>query len=382
MKRLAIVTTHPIQYNAPLFQLLNTRNKIEIRVFYTWGDTVLDNKYDPGFGQKVQWDIPLLEGYAFEFVKNISKQPRSHHFKGIDNPTLINAIEEWDAEAILIFGWNFKSHLKAMRYFHNKIPVFFRGDSTLLDRENGFKEFIKKKVLNWVYHYIDKALYVGEENRKYFKYAGLKDDQMVFAPHAIDNNRFRFDVDARQKIRSSLSIPDKAVVFLFAGKLEPKKNPALLLKVFEQWNNGTHLIIAGNGVLEETLKSEYGANPQIHFIPFQNQTQMPGLYSACDVFVLPSQGPGETWGLSVNEAMACGKPVLVSSKCGCAVNLVQDNKNGFTFESGNERGLLQKMQFLLEHKERLSFMGNHSLEIIEEWNYQNVCQALEGLINN
>lgn len=382
MKRLAIITTHPIQYNAPLFKLLSEQNKISIMVFYTWGKEVMANKYDPGFQQTIQWDIDLLEGYPYTWVSNRSKQPGSHHFKGIDNLTLINEVEDWHADAILIFGWNFKSHLKAMRYFHNKIPVFFRGDSTLLDRENGLKEFIKKKVLNWVYHHVDKALYVGEENRKYFKYAGLGDEQLVFAPHAIDNNRFRFDVNARQKIRSSLRIPDKAVVFLFAGKLEPKKNPGLLLHTFRQLNNDeAHLIIAGNGVLEETLKSEYGANLQIHFIPFQNQKQMPGLYSACDIFVLPSQGPGETWGLSVNEAMACGRAVLVSDKCGCAIDLVINGKNGFVFENKNKKDLIQKMKYLLAYKDKIEVMKLNSASMIQSWSYENICQSIELSIN-
>ncbi|MGN6533252.1 MAG: glycosyltransferase family 1 protein, partial [Ginsengibacter sp.] len=84
--RLAIITTHPIQYNAPLFSLLAKRNTINIKVFYTWGEKVLQDKFDPGFGKNINWDIPLLEGYDFQFVSNISADPGSHHFGGIDNP--------------------------------------------------------------------------------------------------------------------------------------------------------------------------------------------------------------------------------------------------------------------------------------------------------
>ncbi len=89
MKRLAIITTHPIQYNAPLFKLLSKRNNISIKVFYTWGEAVLQKKYDPGFGKTIEWDIPLLEGYEYTFVENTAKKPGSHHFSGIDNPRLI-----------------------------------------------------------------------------------------------------------------------------------------------------------------------------------------------------------------------------------------------------------------------------------------------------
>jgi hypothetical protein len=97
MKKLAIITTHPIQYNAPLFSLLNKRGKIRIKVFYTWGHAVLENKFDPGFGKNISWDIPLLEGYDHVFEKNISPDPGSHHYKGIDNPELTGHIKEWKA---------------------------------------------------------------------------------------------------------------------------------------------------------------------------------------------------------------------------------------------------------------------------------------------
>ena len=353
-----------------------------MKVFYTWGNAVVENKFDPGFGKKIKWDIPLLDAYQFMFVRNISKQPGSHHFKGIDNPTLVNDIEDWRADAILIFGWNFKSHLKAMRYFHNKIPVIFRGDSTLLDREKGLKKWMKKRILNWVYSYVDTALYVGKENKKYFEYAGVKESQLVFAPHAIDNNRFCFNAADRIQIRSSLRIPSKATVFLFAGKMEPKKNPALLLKAFNGLQNeNAHLIMAGNGILENTLRKTYSNNHKIHFVPFQNQTRMPGLYSASDIFVLPSQGPGETWGLSVNEAMACGRAVLVSNKCGCCSDLVINGENGFIFQSRNEIDLAQKMKYLVDNNNKMEAMKVQSISMIKPWCYENICESIEASIN-
>ena len=164
MKRLAIITTHPIQYNAPLFELLAERNKIDIKVFYTWGKTVLEQKYDPGFGKVIKWDIPLLQGYDYEFLENISADKGSHHFKGIDNPDIIDSIKKYEPDAVLIYGWAFKSHLKVLRYFKNKIPVLFRGDSTLLDKKSWVSSLKRNLFLRWVYRHIDFALYVGKNN--------------------------------------------------------------------------------------------------------------------------------------------------------------------------------------------------------------------------
>ena len=126
--KLAVISSHPIQYNAPFFKLIAKSNNLQIKVFYTWGDSVLGNKYDPGFGKSINWDIPLLEGYEYLFEKNIATKPGSHHYAGIDNPELMDHIKEWQADAILVYGWAFKSHFQCLRYFHKKIPVYFRGD--------------------------------------------------------------------------------------------------------------------------------------------------------------------------------------------------------------------------------------------------------------
>src|SRR5258705_3082651 len=123
VKKLAIITTHPIQYNAPLYQLLARRNNIGVKVFYTWGESVLEAKYDPGFKKEIKWDIPLLEGYEYEFLENCAVDKGSHQFKGIDNPGLIKAIQSYKADAILLYGWSYKSHLRLMRHFHKKVPI-------------------------------------------------------------------------------------------------------------------------------------------------------------------------------------------------------------------------------------------------------------------
>src|SRR5687767_11380417 len=95
IRKLAIITTHPIQYYAPLFKLLNQRGRIAIKVFYTWSQSAKGPNFDPGFGKKIEWDIPLLNGYDYTFVKNTSSKPGTHHFKGIINPTLNAEVEQW-----------------------------------------------------------------------------------------------------------------------------------------------------------------------------------------------------------------------------------------------------------------------------------------------
>ncbi len=378
MRKLAIITTHPIQYYAPVFRLLSERKQIDIKVFYTLGQTI-GEKYDHGFKQQIDWDIPLLDGYAYEAVRNISTKPGSHHTKGIINPDLIKQIKQWQADTVLVFGWAYESHLQAIRYFKNKIPVYFRGDSTLLDKQNPIKTLLRKLRLRWLYQHVDHAFYVGTNNKAYFKYCGLRDDQLSFAPHAIDNDRFGQDRDAEVgQLRKNLGIGENDLLILFAGKFEAKKDPMLLLDVFLAMNKpDIHLLFVGSGILEIELLNKAAKYKSIHFMPFQNQSYIPVVYQACDLFCLPSEGPGETWGLAVNEAMACGKAVLVSDKCGCAVDLVTPD-NGKTFAAGNKSELTLSLEMLTRSKEKLAGLGRASKKLIAPWNFEHIAAAIEN----
>lgn len=382
-KKLAVITSHPIQYHAPLFELLAKRGIIDLHVFYTWGETVMNDHYDPGFGKEVYWDIPLLNGYSYEFLPNTAKHKGSHHFNGIINPTIIDTVENYKPDAILVFGWAFNSHLKVLRHFKNKVPIFFRGDSTLLGKKSFITSVKRKFFLRWVYGHVNKALYVGSNNYDYYKEYGLKDTQLVFAPHAIDNNRFSDTLNNfRQRailIRETNGIKEKDLVFLFAGKIDKIKNPELLIKAFlkASFPEDVHLIFAGTGPLESLLNEKYNCKKNLHFIGFQNQQTIPSVYHACDVFVLPSGN--DTWGLAVNEAMASSKAVLVSNKCGCAVDLVKKSVNGLIFESGNESELTKALIYFYNNRLVLSAMGKQSKLIIDNFSFERIAVAIENL---
>jgi len=213
--KLAIITTHPIQYYAPFFRSLAARGNIDVHVFYGWqGHTV--SARDPGFGRDVEWDIPLLDGYPYTFVPNQSKNPGSHRRDGIVSRELVPAIKAWGPDAIFVIGWSYQSHLAAMRAFHGQVPVLFRGDSTLIDERNGPKRWLRRIALRWVYRHIDVGISVGTQNRRYLEAHGLRPEQIDWAPHAVDNDRFRDPTGALERDaaawRSELGIPTDAAV--------------------------------------------------------------------------------------------------------------------------------------------------------------------------
>ena len=316
MKRLAILSTHPIQYNAPLFRLLAADEAIELKVFYSKKSEEV--RFDKDFGREIIWDVPLTQGYVHESFGASARNGRKQ---------MVRAIEEFNPNALLVYGWNFPGHWATMRHFKGRAPVWFRGDSTLLDPLPFWKKVMRKLLLNLVYRSVDRAFYVGQANKRYFIWAGLQEKQLTYAPHAVDNDYFIRDDEERMKLavakRKELGIEPDATVFLFVGKLEAKKQPEMLGRAFLRLKStNAHLIYIGSGAMEKDLKSEFRVSSNIHFIGFQNQQSMPVWYRVGNVLCLPSAGPGETWGLAVNEAMACGCTAIVSDRVGCGEDLI------------------------------------------------------------
>jgi glycosyltransferase involved in cell wall biosynthesis len=386
LKKIGIITSHAIQYNAPLFALMAENRLFELKVFYSWGENSIKHKYDPDFGRVVEWDIPLLKGYQYHFVKNKSKNPGSHHFFGIDNPYLIEDIESWGANVLWVWGWSFKSHLKVIRHFHNKIPVWFRGDSTLIDEEDSpiWKQLMRKIFLSWLYKKVDLAFCVGENNKNYFLQHGLIPSKLIHAPHAIDNRRFSdWNVGLQNDLtawKESLGIAEDNLVVLFVGKLEPKKNPKFMLDLAARLpSQKFKFLIIGDGVLGDELKQKTKDDNRILFLPFQNQTKMPSVYRLGDLLVLPSLGPGETWGLAMNEAMACGIPVFGSSKCGGSIDLIDDSC-GLIFDPMDVNSVVKKLKVLADNPDVLANLKAGAIKKIQHFRYEKIVDAVvEGI---
>lgn len=334
---------------------------------------------DRTFGQIIHWDIPLLDGYKYEFIPNVAKDPGSHHKRGIDCPGLIGAIEEFGPDIVFVFGWNFKSHFQVMKYFKGRIPIWFRGDSTLLGEKRGLKRYFRRLSLYYVYRHIDKAFYVGSENKRYYRTHGVKEEQLVFAPHAVDNDRF-YDSDKKKyesnakTWRTELGLEENDLVVLFAGKFDENKRPDLLIKSVKAANmvrsHPIKLLLVGSGPKEKYLKNLAEKDDYIQFVPFQNQTQMPLVYRLGDMLCLPSKL--ETWGLAVNEAMASGRGIILSDRVGCRIDLIKPNENGCIFWDSES---LEK-QLVELTMEKCRFMGISAQQNIRPWNFQVIVKSI------
>ncbi|MBD2501505.1 glycosyltransferase family 4 protein [Anabaena azotica] len=382
MKKLAIVVSHPIQYYSPWFNYLSNTAGLAVKVFYLW-DFGVTKRIDSGFQQEIQWDIPLLSGYDYEFVPNISSRPGTDHFWGLQNPSLSSQIKKFHPEAVLLMIYNYASIYRLLWSGSQDLPpLLFRGDSHRLLISHNIKALLKREFITQIYRRFAACLYVGKANYNYFRYHRVAEEKLFFSPHAVDNHRFLAQTDVvnqqAQAWKQELGIPADHAVILFAGKLEEKKRPLDLLQAFLSINiPQVSLLFVGAGPLEAELKTAAAGKSHIYFAPFQNQTFMPRTYAAADLFVLPSYGSGETWGLAINEAMCLSRPVIVSNHVGCSQDLVHNYENGLVFPAGDVSALAHSLKEALANRQRLQKWGENSRNIVANYTY---AQATQGLI--
>lgn len=338
MRRLAIILSHPVQYYSPWFRWLRAHTALEFRVFYLW-DFGVTTRRDPQFGTEFKWDVDLLSGYDHEFVPNAARDPGTHHFLGLYNPALRDRLAAWQAEAILVFGYAYRTHLSLIA--RPPAPLIFRGDSHLIDQP---PSRVKRFVLSRLFARFAAITYVGQANRDYFRTFGVPEAKLHFAPHCVDAGHFTRTAAVgaeAARLRATLGLGARKVV-LFAGKFVPAKQPRELLEAFLALAPAdAALVFVGDGVLRAELEARAREQPActVHFLPFANQSEMPARYALADVFALPSRGLYETWGLAVNEAMHLGVPCLVSDRVGCQRDLVTEGETGWVFRATDPAAL-------------------------------------------
>lgn len=384
MPKLAIIASHPIQYYAPWFRHLAQEPDLDLRVFYLW-DVGAQQTIDPGFRQSIEWDIPLLDGYAYEFVPNTSDRPNTNHFWGLQNPTLAQQVAAYQPDAVFCTLYNYAS-LYRFIFTWRQCPLLFRGDSHRLVPAKGVKDWARQVWISTIYRRFSACLYVGQANKHYFQYHDVPSARLFFAPHSVDNGRFMgisaIATQEAQRWKQSLGISADHRVILFAGKFIAKKRPLDLLQAFIQAKlPNVSLLFVGAGELEVDLKAQAASQPNVYFAPFQNQSLMPRTLAIADLLVLPSYGSGETWGLIVNEAMCLGKPIVVSHHVGCGADLVHPERNGFIFSAGDVQQLSKVLHQAFMESD-LTQMGRESLAIIEHHSYTQMTKGLKAALES
>jgi len=420
---LAILTTHPIQYQVPLWQRLAADGRVPFEVWYL-SEHASRLSRDVEFGREFAWDIDMLKGYRYRFLKTPAGATPKTFWRSRITESLPNLFRETKTKVLWINGWQVAAYWQAVWAAHRAgVQVWMRGESNSLREQpiqrseprkrlmshavNG-RQMAKRVLLGQLFKRVDQFLCIGTANRELYRSYGIPESKLHMAMYAVDNERFAAQAAAlrgqRSVVRSQWSIPEDAYCVLFCGKFIPKKHPMDVVKAAQLLLAShpelkIHLLFAGSGELGGELRAAChvvcdaerrkttddglqttdtdnrelitdNAKSRASFTGFLNQTEVSQAYVAADRLVLPSDY-NETWGLVVNEAMASGLPCIISDRCGCAPDLGNACGNA-VFSFGNTSDLAKEIVELTNRH------GNR-LQTLELPSFSNVVDVVAHL---
>ena len=378
--RIAVVDSHPIQYHYQYFRLLAANPAIELMVFYCW-DT-RDGVHDPNYG-KVEWDVPVLEGYRHRFLRNWSPRPGpgDRLFAQI-NPGLIAELTPANFDVVWVWGYsNLSSWIAVMTARLRGLRVIFRGESTLDVPRSRIKQLVKETVVRGFLKMVDGVAYSCAANRRYYAHYGVPPERLIFSACAVDNQFFQAQGRAcdRRACREELGLPVERPVLLFIGRLEARKRPLDMIKAVESLSEGVRplLMLVGDGPLRGSLETycQESSLDAVRFLGFRNQSALPVCYGAADVVLVVSESDPSPKVL--NEAMNFGLPAVVSDRVGTAGDLIIDGWNGFVVPCGDVDAIAQACERILSDQALAAQMRENALHKIDEWSFEQGAAAIE-----
>ena len=388
--RLAYVVSHPIQYQVPLLRRIAEEPGIELTVFFG-SDFSVKGYRDEGFGVEVKWDVPLLEGYRYEFLPVLRDTGTEGTFTPISHGLTARLRDREGRPAfdvVWVHGYATVNQMHAILAAKSMgIPVLVRAESWLGDRpRGGAKRAAKKLFFAGLRHLVDAVLVTGTPNRAYWEHTLGEDFPMFLMPYAVNNRWFQQQsakaAACREELRERLHLEPGRPVILFASKLQARKRCVDLVEAYARLSPGAEqprfpaLVIVGDGEERATLEAQAAATglDGIRFHGFANQSELPRFFDLATVFVLPSRH--EPWGLIVNEAMNAGRAVIVSDEVGAHFDLVTDGVEGCVFPAGDVEALTAALGRVLVTPGIAEEMGRRARERVERWGFE---QDIEGL---
>jgi glycosyltransferase involved in cell wall biosynthesis len=377
--RVAYLVTHPIQYQAPLLRRLSEEPSIDLTVFFCSNFSVSTFR-DPEFGARIAWDVPLLEGYKYEFLPAWGETDRVSFWRPW-NHGLARRLRDGRFDILWIHGYRRWFHLASMvaARLMGK-TVMLRDEATLISSHYGpLKKAAKRTFFGVLETLCSGFLAIGTLNKNYYLYFGVNEDRIFSVPYAVHNEYFLTAAESaehnREELRTALGLEEGRPIILYASKLVSRKRPDDLLEAYvglspDSRAPAPYLIFIGEGESRPGLERRAAALgwDSIRFLGFKNQTELPRYYDLCDIFVLPSDR--EPWGLVINEVMNAGRAVVVSDRVGCAPDLVAHGQTGYIYQAGNVGALTDALRRIIEDPELCRSMGRNGLKRIRSWGFE------------
>jgi glycosyltransferase involved in cell wall biosynthesis len=366
---IAIVVGHPTQHQAPLFSFLGKDPRFRLKVLYLTRHGI-EPFHFKGLGGKVSYDIPLLEGYDYTFMKNHS--PLAKTYGRWDNLALdiYKTVAEEKFDAVCVYGYYYISCWLAFHAcWRNKTPVFLRGESEMILPRSAANKFINRQVLTRLFRRLDGFLYIGEGNKEFYLDYGVPPEKLFFVPYCADNEFYRGEgarlSETRGELRQSLGFGEETTVFLFSSKHREAKRPLDAVKAFCEVPPGLDvaLVVLGDGPLRaevEAYARAHGQGRKIHFLGFRPVSELPNYMAMADVLVLPSI---ENWGAVINEALASGLAILCSDQVVGWFDMVKPGVNGLVYRAGWTKSLAAHMTAMSSDRALITRMKGESLKL-------------------
>ncbi len=339
--KVAIFTSHPIQYQAPWFADLARDPDLSIHVFFSYVPDPASQGV--GFGRPLSWDIPLRDGYRSDVLTPFGSKMTDAPPRFVRN--LGDVLRRSAPDVAVVLGWHHPSLVQAMQACRVRhIPVVLRGESNNKRARPWWVSALHRVYVAQASAY----LAIGTANEAFYREAGVPQDRIAIGRYCVDNDKFLKEArqlrPQREAIRAGWGIRPGSFCAAFVGKLEPKKRVMDVLQALAHaradGEDVQGLIVGAGAELEAATSFAQAHALPVTFAGFLNQTEISRAYVAADALVLPSD-TGETWGLVCNEAMACGTPAIVSEQVGCAGDLVVDGVTGAVVPFGTPRRIAQ-----------------------------------------
>ena len=377
--RLVVLVTHPIQYYAPLYRELASRGNIDLHVIYL-SDAGAAAYHDVNFGRTIEWDIPLLDGYAYTVLEP-GLALESLGFLARHSPKLKETLDHLGPDALLLYGYSSGMNWQALRWVKKRgCQVLYTSDSNANNSRAGWKTWIKKVVVGYFFARVDAFLCTSEANNRYLLQFGGRQERIHRLPFAIDVQRFAKKAPAVGVQRRH--------DFIWAGKLTSWKRPKdfihALRIVVEETDLEVSAGLAGDGPLREELAALIGMLPptcHVEFKGFVNQASMPQALQEAETLVFTSEV--EPYGLMATEAAAAGLALVVAEGIGCIGDtvLARQGVNALVYPSGDVEALAKAMIQLLTNRELRMKMQQASREIAQEHDIPIAAGVIEQVVD-
>jgi glycosyltransferase involved in cell wall biosynthesis len=377
--RVAFISQNPSQWQGPLFARLAATPAIQPQVYYL-SAVGLGVEREAEMGAAPDWgSLPVLEGYDHVFVEDSLR----------GGLKLIGQLITHRYDAIVLEGYRqLPLSLSLLYTILARTPRFLRIDSILMYEQDKPNWKRKQRLFPILRRGFTAFLPLSSLAVQYLQHLGVPSDRIFMVPYTVDNLWYARLAEEwrprREVVRAELGLPQAMPVVVAVLRFVERERPLDLLKaisVLQEQSVPVGAILVGDGPQYAELVDYIRTHDLRNVVlpGFRPLPELPKYYAAADMFVHPAVE--ECWGLSVNEAMACGLPVIVSDRVGAAYDLIEDGRTGVTYRAGDIDQLAGCIGQLCKDEGQRQMMGSRSRDFIfTRWNYERSISALQSAL--